>query len=583
MSNRNEGYRFDIQNGAIVAVYEYEHGRFEREDIDWDESWTIDGSRIIKSEYDDGRLEHSVYTDPDGDGTYTKIGEYYGAATTTSSTSSPGTTSTTPTNGSSSDDGYQFDVSNGVVTTVYELHNGVRTIERIDANESWVVDGTDFVKLETEYGLQSTSVYSDLDNDGIYTRVSKVYNSLTPESASSTTSAVSNSGQSHGYRFDIVDGNIVSVYEIEHGLSKLEYIEPNETWTVQGDNIINIEYDHGVYKEKVFADADNDGIYTPIAQSYSSPTDFSDAPTSLQSLMAQGYQFDIVDDVVEQAYEVRDGAIRPDLLDANEHWSVDGENVIKSEIEYGVQSVTTYTDTDHDGLYERLQSTHQDARGVDLPDSLDMTPLFTSLRSGAYEYVLPEKFSGPAALNLKYQLIDDTENAILIGSMDNDFIKVSHMTSLGKAVDGADGDDVIDGGVGSTFITGGTGSNTFFLDGRASGDAWSTVTDFKLGTDKATIWGWEHGVSKVAAIEEHVGAQGYEGLTLHFENLVSDHSDSTPQADWKSITFAGKTLEDFGVDSAEALNAHIMSGLDTHFTAGQVTDELGTHGYLYIS
>jgi serralysin len=101
--------------------------------------------------------------------------------------------------------------------------------------------------------------------------------------------------------------------------------------------------------------------------------------------------------------------------------------------------------------------------------------------------VLPDRFTGPAELGLKYQLIDNTLNAVVTGSRDNDFIKMLNGASYGKAVNGGLGNDVIDGGVGSTFISGGGGSNIFFLDGRASGVSWSTITDFSVGIDKATV------------------------------------------------------------------------------------------------
>jgi hypothetical protein len=212
-----------------------------------------------------------------------------------------------------------------------------------------------------------------------------------------------------------------------------------------------------------------------------------------------------------------------------------------------------------------------------------LLPVFKS-SGGTNGYALPDVFTGPDSLNLDYQLIETSDNAVVIGGATNDFIKVASTQSLGKAVDGGGGDDVIDGGVGSTFITGGAGSNTIFLDGRAPGVSWSTVTDFKLDQDKATIWGWKQGISKVALIEEFGGADGYKGLTLHFENLLqSDASITDRNSNLNSITFSDKTLSDFGVSSVDALNAQISSGDNQFFTVGQTVDDFGTHGYLYIA
>lgn len=222
----------------------------------------------------------------------------------------------------------------------------------------------------------------------------------------------------------------------------------------------------------------------------------------------------------------------------------------------------------------------------DLTSSITVQPVFQS-SGGSNGYALPEAFTGPASLNLDYQLIETGYNAVVIGGATNDFIKVASTDSTGKAVDGGAGDDVIDGGVGSTFISGGTGSDTIFLDGRASGTSWSTVTDFTFGQDKATIWGWKAGVSKVSTLFTDFntgGAAGYTGLTLHFENLLPDDAAAgQTNSNFNSITLSRLTLADFGATSLEDLNAQISAGTNSHFIVGQTTDAYGDHGYLFLS
>jgi len=140
------------------------------------------------------------------------------------------------------------------------------------------------------------------------------------------------------------------------------------------------------------------------------------------------------------------------------------------------------------------------------------------------------------------------------------------------------------GGVGSTFVSGGGGSNTFFLDGRAAGVSWSTIRDFQFGQDKATIWGWKQGVSRVAAFEANGGAAGYSGLTLHFQHLLPDGAGADARNySFNSITLTGKTLQDFGASSVAELNQQIASGSNSHFLVGQTNDAYGEHGYLFIS
>ena len=220
----------------------------------------------------------------------------------------------------------------------------------------------------------------------------------------------------------------------------------------------------------------------------------------------------------------------------------------------------------------------------DILNSSYVVPLFQS-SGGTGGYALPSLYSGPASLGLKYELIETADNAVVTGSTDNDFIKVASSNSIGKAVDGG-GNDVIDGGVGSTFVTGGTDHNTtFFLDGRAPGTSWSTITDFRAGVDKVTIWGFVKVVSSVDtsfANYNSEGAEGYQGLTLHFKNLLPDGQTSGSNANLNSITLTGHTLQEFGVSSLADLNNQINAGTNAHILVGSTQDSLGTHSYLYF-
>lgn len=58
--------------GGVTDVYEVEaNGRLEREGIDRDESYVLVDGQVVHTEWDDGRLEMTVYSDTDGDGTWT--------------------------------------------------------------------------------------------------------------------------------------------------------------------------------------------------------------------------------------------------------------------------------------------------------------------------------------------------------------------------------------------------------------------------------------------------------------------------------------------------------------------------------
>ena len=172
MSNdSNKGYKFNILNGAVTAVYEIKNGRTKFEKMDRDEVWSVDGSNVVKTEYEHGRAETTIYSDIDGDGIFAKMSKSY--STDSSSISNSITTQNSTTN--QLQNGYQFDVVNGAVAAVYEIERGYKSQERIDLNETWTIDGANIIKTEVERGITETSIYSDLDGDGVFAKVSKSY------------------------------------------------------------------------------------------------------------------------------------------------------------------------------------------------------------------------------------------------------------------------------------------------------------------------------------------------------------------------------------------------------------------------
>lgn len=278
------------------------------------------------------------------------------------------------------------------------------------------------------------------------------------------------------------------------------------------------------------------------------------------------------DDCIDggKGYDV--AVIRSTLLEATLQYGSEGRSLVITSLDGRDTLVDVEQVMFLDGTY-----TPQDLIRL-LTPSIE----FSVIRGGIATTAKPTLFDGDASLNLQYQLIDGTPDVVVVGSDLNDFIVL--LGGGNKAINGGLGHDVIDGGPGSTFISGGGGNNTFFLDGRAAVASWSTITDFNLGKDKVTIWGWKAGVSRVRAIEDKGGAPGYEGLTLHFENLLPDETSLTNwNSNFNSISLTGVTLSAFGVSFLDDLNAQLISGANSHFSVGSVTDALGVHGYLLIS
>jgi len=148
----------------------------------------------------------------------------------------------------------------------------------------------------------------------------------------------------------------------------------------------------------------------------------------------------------------------------------------------------------------------------------------------------PDVYTGPAKASedqaIHFQLLGDTSNEVLKGTLNNDFINVD---AGDDAIDAGAGNDVIDGGLGSNFLTGGAGSDIFFSDGRGGGITWSTITDWNAG-EQLSVWGWTPGTSRILLWQQD-GAEGYKGITMHAD-LNGDGTIDT------SVTFTGLVQSD---------------------------------------
>lgn len=156
-AGQENGYRIELSNGSLSAIYKVEHGRSTLKRADSDESWGLNGNQLVKTEQEHGVTQTTVYTDSNGDGVYTQQGQ-------SSTTSHDGGSQTI----STSQEGYRFDISNGSVLAVYEMEHGRSQLKRIDANETWSVSNGQVSKIEQEHGATQTTVYTDSDGDGVY-------------------------------------------------------------------------------------------------------------------------------------------------------------------------------------------------------------------------------------------------------------------------------------------------------------------------------------------------------------------------------------------------------------------------------
>lgn len=294
MSDSSKGYQFTLSGNTVQAVYEVERGRVKFEGMDSDETWSFDGTNVIKTEWDHGRMETTTYSDVDGDGLYFKTSKTYSGTSSgygrdndlgsdrtdshndfvsgSGSLGSSTTTITTPVTSSFGENGYQFDIdANGLVTAAYQVRNGRVTTDRIDWNESWTFDGLDVTKTETKFGKVGTSIYTDINQDGIFQKEFEL-----------DVQTGANLRTLETYQFSLADGSaatgdfviggdaIAGMMELGRRGWKVDRIDANETLQVvevNGDSLIlqSKTQWNGNVDFSVFRDDDNDGLWTKIA------------------------------------------------------------------------------------------------------------------------------------------------------------------------------------------------------------------------------------------------------------------------------------------------------------------------------
>jgi hypothetical protein len=163
---------------------------------------------------------------------------------------------------------YQFTIVNGAVTAVYEVKNGYAKFEKMDNNEIWSVNGGNVVKTEYEHGRAEKTIYSDIDGDGIFSNMSKSFSTEALISKLTTSQTIATNSLQNGYQFDVANGNVATVYEIDRGYKSQEKIDSNETWSINGANIIKTEVQHGITETSDHADVDGDGVFAKFSKTH---------------------------------------------------------------------------------------------------------------------------------------------------------------------------------------------------------------------------------------------------------------------------------------------------------------------------
>ncbi|MGH1462707.1 MAG: DUF4214 domain-containing protein [Neptuniibacter sp.] len=264
--------RFDIADGQVTAVYEYNEsdGIWELEDIDDNKSYNLSGDDIVETEIEDGFVETKVFRDR-GDGIYQRISsETVPIDNVDDSSSSDDSTDDSSSDDSSDDDSssddssdgivtalsddlMRFDIVNGEVTAVYEYDedDGVWELESMDDNKTYIISGSDITETEVNIGYIETKVFRDL-GDGVYVEISS--NSV----VTGDSSIPEDSSDDSEDQYVIIDGLL---------FEEDDSIEYPFDLTVDGDYLVGDDF-YIVRDGKIY-ELEDDGFYHKSGQSVS--------------------------------------------------------------------------------------------------------------------------------------------------------------------------------------------------------------------------------------------------------------------------------------------------------------------------
>lgn len=207
----------------------------------------------------------------------------------------------------SSNDLYSFDFdTDGNITQVYEVSSsGALSVEDIDRDETYaLVDGY-VILTEAERGRSEFTVFKQdattgywfeiaegrgtLDSAGLAAIIEAAADLTAPAGETDDDSSDDDADDSsddddsddHGHHgdgdvyqitLDEAGTSVVSIYEVEDdGSLEIEPISPNETYTVSGDYVIEVETKRGGTEWSVYQLDSTTGYYTEIAEGHGTP------------------------------------------------------------------------------------------------------------------------------------------------------------------------------------------------------------------------------------------------------------------------------------------------------------------------
>lgn len=420
----------------------------------------------------------------------------------------------------------------GNVTAVYEYdEDDGWEQETIRANESYVTAGIYVVLIEARVGTYKWTIFEQDAETLLWSEAAEGYGEpdLTEIAAGNFTSGEDDEDEDDGedgpgddfYQFEFDESGTVvtAVFEVkDDGSLEDERISPNETYTIVGDYIVEMEDDDGGQEWTIFLLDSATGYYTRVAEG-EGELDLSTLDTIVATYVPGDYERTDSDDDFnggrdDDDFHGDDGDDGDDdyhggrgtdrvIYTGATNTAVDLSKSGPQATGHGYDSFTAIEDIETDEGDDDLTGNGNDnwlngnggdddldGKGGD--DDLDGGEGHDALKGGAGDDDL-DGDNGNDKLNGNNGA--DTINGgsgrdKLNGGSDNDDLTGGAGRDRIRGGDGDDtltggaGDDVLDGEEGNDILTGGAGADVFVFH---SGDGTDTITDFEIGIDLISI------------------------------------------------------------------------------------------------
>jgi hypothetical protein len=156
------------------------------------------------------------------------------------------------------------------------------------------------------------------------------------------------------FRFDIINGTVVAYFEIENGIEELESVESQDSFEISDGQIIHKETKSDGVETTVYIDPDGNGLYTISSESSNDDSSDNNSGGSGSGDGRKAFSFEITNGEITAVFEEDDGVLKPDPIESGETYTLDGSDVIRTEVEsFGIE-IQRYSDSDGDGLYHRV-------------------------------------------------------------------------------------------------------------------------------------------------------------------------------------------------------------------------------------